>query len=355
MYVSVATFALSAILNSDLIKNPYLWSDERMTPAGKAFVQANDMATFLQLDLVNPFFTPDKQPSYHTVDAAYQWSFRNLEKFVGLDFALDPFFDGSDYFFVLFYVALVAAAVIIVAFCLVSFFWYAMQSKCRYSELNADAQLIVCIHSAFALILGAQLVPYTVFVLPVWFGPNALDQLQQHYVVPFTCVLMHGVLYVLEGCVRASVRVSQLLLWHHLLWFVMIFIAAFKKDVFAIKLDFILDYFVCWEFALYVFLVAHRLQFSLSIQKVVLTLAGITYGASRVVQAAIVLGLFILSGNRMKSQPAIYWVMLLLSVVLVVLQTYTGYIYWAMWQRSRSNKQRRRLPLSRTENGVIAQ
>lgn len=49
---------------------------------------------------------------------------------------------------------------------------------------------------------------------------------------------MYGVMYVLQSCVRANVMVSQLLLWHHLLWFVMISTAAFKRNVFAIKLDF---------------------------------------------------------------------------------------------------------------------
>lgn len=344
MYVSVATFALSAILNSDMIKNPELWSVDRMTAAGRAFVESNDMSSFLQLDLTNPFFTPNKQPTWHTVNSPSQWRFLNLEKFVGLDFALDPFFSGSDYFYVLFYVALGAAAVVIIAFCLVSLVWHGLHSRTVFLKLAGDAQLIVCIHSAFAFILAAQLVPYTVFVLPVWFGPNMLDQLQQHYVVPFTCVIMHGLLYVLEGCVRSSIRTSQLLLWHHLLWFVMIFIAAFKKDVFAIKLDFILDYFVCWEFALYICLVAHRLQASLRLQKVLLILAGLTYGVSRAVQAALLLGLFILSGERMRAKPAIYWVTFVLSVVLVILQTYTGWIYWAMWKRSSNN--RKQLPLT---------
>lgn len=133
MYVSVATFALSAILNSDMIKNPELWSEDRMTAAGRAFVESNDMSSFLQLDLPNPFFTPDKQPTWHTIASPSGWRFQNLEKFVGLDFALDPFFSGSDYFYVLFYVALGAAAVVIIAFCLVSLVWHGLHSRTALS------------------------------------------------------------------------------------------------------------------------------------------------------------------------------------------------------------------------------
>ena len=276
----MAAFALSNIFNSNLVKNPALWSDERLTPAGKAFVQNTNMASFLQLNLKNAFITPDKQPNWHIVDNPSQWSFRSLEKFVGMDYALDPFFDGTDYFYVLFYVALVAAAVVIGVVCLGWLFCVLLCSSSKDSSLDGESRLIVCIHSAFALVLSAQLVPYTVFALPVWFGPSVLGQLENHYAVPFTCVIMHGLLYVSEACVRASIRVSGLLLWHHILWLVMIFIAAFKKDVFAIKLDFILDYFVCWEFALYICLVAHRLGASLKVQKLLLILAALTYGLS---------------------------------------------------------------------------
>jgi len=64
-----------------------------------------------------------------------------------------------------------------------------------------------------------------------------------------------------------------------------------------------------------------------------LGLAAVTYGVSRIVQLVFVLGLFVLSGDRMRTQPAIYYSMLILTAVLVALQTYTGYIYWGIWRR----------------------
>ncbi len=69
MVSAVATFAISAIWNTDLVKNPLLWTSQRMTAAGKAWVEATTFQDILGVNLEMPFFTPDRQPDWHTVDA----------------------------------------------------------------------------------------------------------------------------------------------------------------------------------------------------------------------------------------------------------------------------------------------
>lgn len=48
-------------------------------------------------------------------------------------------------------------------------------------------------HSGFAVITSLQLIPYTVFVLPLWFGPDFLGQVQSRYAVLLTFFIAHGV------------------------------------------------------------------------------------------------------------------------------------------------------------------
>ena len=49
---------------------------------------------------------------------------------------------------------------------------------------------------------------------------------------------------------RAVLRPNLLLLVHHVLWVILIVIASAGRSVFAIKLDLLLDWMVCWEAAL---------------------------------------------------------------------------------------------------------
>ncbi|DBB11344.1 TPA: Prostaglandin G/H synthase 1 [Trebouxia sp. C0006] len=254
MVSAVATFAISAIWNTDLVKNPLLWTSKRMTAAGKAWVEATTFQDILGVNLEVPFFMPDRQPDWQTVDGPRQWNFSNLPNFVGRDYAVSTFFSSGGDFHMLFNTTLMSAVGVILVFVLINCFWKCLGKRTIFLQLNPETQLIVTVHSALAVITTLQLVPYTVFVLPTWFGPDFLGQLESRYTVLFTFFIVHGIMYICEATTRAVVKTSQLLLWHHALWFIFIFIASVKRSVFAIKLDFILDYFVCWEFALYIVL-----------------------------------------------------------------------------------------------------
>ena len=150
----------------------------------------------------------------------------------------------------------------------------------------------------------------------------------------FTFVIIHGIVYVCEATTRAVVKTSMILLWHHILWFVMIYIGVETKSVFVLKLDFLLDYWVCWEFGLYMVLVARRLQAPRLWQRALLVVAFVTYGGSRIVQAVWVLALFIYGGARMRHQLGVYCITLMFTTILMALQIYTLRIYVTMWKRS---------------------
>lgn len=293
MLTAVATFALSAILNSNLIKNPDLWSAERLTAAGKAFVLTSNLSSFVGSDLAVPFFKPDRQPSWDVVSTPTKWHFSNLVNFVGRDFAAKSFFTGGSFFHVIFNLALISVVAVILSFLVIHLFWMALGGLTNYPELSNEARLITSMHSLFAVMTAVQLVPYTYYLLPLFFGPDVLGQLQKSYTVLFSFFILHGVMYVCEAAARVSLKTNHLLIWHHILWFVFIFIASVKESVFAIKLDFILDYMVCWEFGLYIVLVAHRLGASRIFLRRLLVLAFVTYGGSRIVQFVLVLALFI--------------------------------------------------------------
>ena len=333
MVSAVATFAVSAIWNTDLVKNPLLWSPEHLTPAGKAWVESTSFQDWLGVDLEVPFFTPDMQPSWTIVNKPSLWRFSNLRNFVGRDYAVASFFSSGGDFHMLFNTTLLSAVSVILVFVAINCFWRLLGKLTIFPQLEPQTQLVVTMHSAFAVITTLQLVPYTVFALPMWFGPDFIGQVENRYTVLFTFFIVHGVMYICEATTRAVIKLSQLLLWHHALWFIFIFIASVKRSVFAVKLDFILDYFVCWEFALYLVLIAYRLKAKVFWQQVLLGFAAVTYGVSRVVQLILVIGLFVLSFDRMKPQPAIYYSMLILTIILIALQTYTGYIYWGIWTR----------------------
>lgn len=261
-----------------------------------------------------------------------------ISNFVGRDYAISTFFSSGGDFHMWFNTTLTSAVGVILVFVIINCFWKCLGKRTIFPRLNPETQLIVTVHSALAVITILQLVPYTVFVLPTWFGPDFLEQLESRYTVLFTCFIVHGIMYICEATTRAVVKTSQLLLWHHALWFIFIFIASVKCSVFAIKLDFILDYFVCWEFALYIVLVAHRLKARVFWQKALLSLAAVTYSASRIAQLVSVIGLFVYSYDRMKPEPAIYYSMLVLTSVNCSANIYwvhlLGYLEWYLQANS---------------------
>ena len=108
---------------------------------------------------------------------------------------------------------------------------------------------------------------------------------------------------------RAVLRTNWLLLVHHMLWTILIVIATDGKSVFAIKLDLLLDWMVCFEAPLFLTLILARLHAPVRLVQTVL-LGGLgLYVLSRLVQTAMLMYYFAETYGRMKraGQHQVYW------------------------------------------------
>ena len=72
-------------------------------------------------------------------------------------------------------------------------------------------------------------------VLLTLFGSNFLDALAAYYSPLFSFVLLHGLLYVVEACLRAVVKTNWLLLVHHFCWVLLLVIATDARSVFSVR------------------------------------------------------------------------------------------------------------------------
>lgn len=108
-----------------------------------------------------------------------------------------------------------------------------------------------------------------------------------------------------------------------------------------IKLDLILDWFVCFEALLYLTLILSRLRAPARPLQGVLICAVVLYTLSRLMQTVILAYFFAASYGRMKraGQQDVYWPCAVLSFFLSVLQLYTGLIYYRLYRRT-GNKAR---------------
>ena len=122
-------------------------------------------------------------------------------------------------------------------------------------------------------------------------------------------MLLHGLLYVVEGCVRAVLRTNWLLLVHHTLWTVLIVIATDGEGVFAIKLDLMLDWMVCFEAPLFFTLILARLHAPVRLVQATLLGGLAVYVLSRLMQTAMLAYYFSETYGRMQraGQQQVYW------------------------------------------------
>ena len=113
-------------------------------------------------------------------------------------------------------------------------------------------------------------------------------------------------------------------------------VLAFQSEsLFVVKVDLIVSCFATYEFLLYASLISRRVH---ALQRAFrpLLIAGIGfYLLTRLIQLAMLIGLFVLSYDMMQvtsRSKALYWVSMFLSIALVVLQSYTFVIYYGIWK-----------------------
>ena len=153
---------------------------------------------------------------------------------------------------------------------------------------------------------------------------------------------------ILQGAFRAVLRINHFLFVHHLMFCTIIVFAFQAESIFIVKVGMITSCFATYEFPLYAALIVRRTQL-LKHCFVFLIISGLSfYLLTRLVQVILLIGLFTLSYRPMRNTQrniALYWVSLVLSVFLVVLQMYTFLIYKRIWAKtSKSYKQQTLLP-----------
>ena len=116
----------------------------------------------------------------------------------------------------------------------------------------------------------------------------------------------------------------------------LVLIAFATRDVFAIKVDVILDNFAIWEFLLYAGLIARRLTAPYHLTLALLISGIVLYAVTRILQAFLLIYLFAGSFHKMHDDHLAVWcVMLVCCMVLILLQTWTFPIYWGIIFRTR--------------------
>lgn len=145
-----------------------------------------------------------------------------------------------------------------------------------------------------------------------------------------------------QGAFRAVLRINCFLLVHHLMFCTIIVLAFQAESIFIVKVGMITSCFATYEFPLYAALIARKTQL-LKRCFGFLIISGLSfYLLTRIVQLVLLIGLFTLSYTPMRNTQrnvALYWVSLVLSVCLVVLQLYTFVIYGQIWTKTSKFKQ----------------
>lgn len=117
-------------------------------------------------------------------------------------------------------------------------------------------------------------------------------------------------------------------------------VLAFQSHVqslFVIKVDLIVSCFATYEFLLYAALISRRVHAMFGAFCPLLVVGVGFYLLTRLVQMAMLVGLFVLSYDSMQDSnrtKSLYWVSVALCLVLTVLQSYTFVIYYNIWRRT---------------------
>ena len=113
-------------------------------------------------------------------------------------------------------------------------------------------------------------------------------------------------------------------------------VLAFQsQSIFVLKVDLIFSCFATYEFLLYACLISRRVVLLKSAFSPLLMSGLAVYLLTRLVQVVLLVGLFVQSYVAMRATQktiALYWVSMVLCLALVVLQSYTFFIYHGIWK-----------------------
>ena len=114
----------------------------------------------------------------------------------------------------------------------------------------------------------------------------------------------------------------------------------------------VLSLFATYEFLLHAALIARRVPSLHKSFRLFMILGLGFYGMTRLVQIVLLIGLFVLNFGDMShtsENSALYWVGMMMTIALVVLQLYTFVIYRAIWRSTTGRRQTTQLKSHRLD------
>ena len=204
----------------------------------------------------------------------------------------------------------------------------------RMSDLNA---FLLATHITFAILFTAQVFPYTYCAFHFYFTIYGLND----WTIPWSnSIMVFGVssrlvLYIIEGSLRGVIRPYFFITAHHGLFYVFVITGFVTRSVFALKVMICIDLFASWEFALFILLVARKLNVNTQMLKGLLIIGIGIYFLTRCLQLAVLVSLFVYGYGPMSHTAhdrGVYWGFLLMIICFHLIQTYTYVIYRNVWR-----------------------
>ena len=138
------------------------------------------------------------------------------------------------------------------------------------------------------------------------------------------------------------VRPNAFLIVHHIMFCTLSVLTFQPKSLFIFKVTILLSLFATYEFLLYAALIARRVPSLHKCFRLLMILGLGFYAMTRLVQIVLLIGLFVLNFGDMShtsENSALYWVGMMMTIALVVLQLYTFVIYRAIWRSTTGRRQ----------------
>lgn len=210
-------------------------------------------------------------------------------------------------------------------------------------EMSEVSRLILIIHILFLIIFLATCVPYSIALVRILFASDPILYFatpSTFYMIAFPLALQL-VMYGYEGALRSVVRVNTFLVVHHVAFCAFVLLALQSRSVFVGKAGIILSCFATYEWPPFVALIARRLKAPRWFSTYAMAVSMAFVVLTRLVQAALLIGLYVAGygyQSRTSRGAGLWWSSMVLSIFVVVLQTYLLVIYLTIMRRTKKSR-----------------
>ncbi len=215
-------------------------------------------------------------------------------------------------------------------------------------EMSEVSRLIFINHLLFLIIFLATCVPYSIALVRILFASDPIKYFatpSTYYMIAFPLALQ-VVMYGYEGLLRSVIRVNKFLVIHHVSFCAFVLLALQSRFVFVGKAGLILSCFATYEWPPFVALIARRLKAPRWMSTWAMAVSMVFVVLTRLVQAALLIGLYVAGYGRQSKTTkgtGMWWSSLVLSIIIVVLQSWLLVIYLTIVRRSKKPRSSKRL------------